>query len=198
MYGVQASINELVWDNGCSQMVSGPTRGDSILDIYLVRSESSFISCRVVLGISDHNGVLLEVDWAEYHHGAKGAREIPLYHKTDTPGLQAFLREKFRLWAGSGSCVEETLITFKEIIFEGIKCHEPKKTLSNNPNPGYYNRAVKRLKVKVRKVYNQSKYSQNIQVELIRLSKELPLAKKKAPETGEYITIGIWTNYRLI
>jgi hypothetical protein len=40
-------------------------RGDTILDIYLFRPESSFISCRVVREISDHNGVLLEVDWDE-------------------------------------------------------------------------------------------------------------------------------------
>jgi hypothetical protein len=71
MYGVQASLNKLVWDNRYAQMVSGPTRGDSILDIYLVRPENFFISCRVVPGISDHNGVLIEVDWAEYCHGAQ-------------------------------------------------------------------------------------------------------------------------------
>jgi hypothetical protein len=45
-----------------SQVVSGPTREDTTLDIYLLRPESLFISCCVVPGISDHNGVLLEVD----------------------------------------------------------------------------------------------------------------------------------------
>jgi hypothetical protein len=147
-------------------MVSGPTRGDSILDIYLVRPESSFISCKVVPRISDHNGVLLEADWAESCHRSQVVREIPLYHKTDTPGLQAFLREKFRLWAGSGSCVDEILISFKEIIYEGIKRHVPKKkTLSKNPDPEYYNTEVKRLKVKVRKEYNRSKYNKNNQAD---------------------------------
>jgi hypothetical protein len=62
MYEVQSSINKLVWDNGYAQMTSGLIRGDSILDTYLVRSESLFIPCRVVPGISDHNRVLLEVD----------------------------------------------------------------------------------------------------------------------------------------
>jgi hypothetical protein len=76
------------------------------LDIYLLRLESSFISC-VVPGISDHNRVLLEVDWDENKHGAQVKRIVPLYHKTDVLGLQPFLREKFNLWAGSGSCVEE-------------------------------------------------------------------------------------------
>jgi hypothetical protein len=38
----------------------------SKLDIHLLRPESSFISCGVVLRISDDNGVLLEVEWDEH------------------------------------------------------------------------------------------------------------------------------------
>jgi hypothetical protein len=86
--------------------------------------------------------------------------------KRDALGLQAILREKFNLWAGSGSCVEEIWNNFKDISFEVIKPYVPKKTLSKNPDPEYYNREVKRLKVKVRKVYNGSKYTQNYQAEL--------------------------------
>jgi hypothetical protein len=59
----------------------------------------------------------------------------------------------------------------------------PKRTPSKNPDPQYCNRVVKRLRVKVRKVYNRSKYRQNYQAELKRLSKELLLAKKKDQET---------------
>jgi hypothetical protein len=58
-----------------------------------------------------------------------------------------------------------------------------KKTQSKNPDPEYYNREVKRLKVKVRKLCNRSKYRQNYEAELKRLSKELLLAKKTAQET---------------
>jgi hypothetical protein len=32
----QAFINRLVWDNGYTQVVGTPTRGDSLLDAYLV------------------------------------------------------------------------------------------------------------------------------------------------------------------
>jgi hypothetical protein len=31
--GFQACVNNLVWDNGYTQAVSGPTRGDDLLDI---------------------------------------------------------------------------------------------------------------------------------------------------------------------
>jgi hypothetical protein len=61
----------------------------------------------------------------------------------------------------------------------------PKKTLSKNPDPEYYNREVKRLKVKVkvRKAYNKRKFGQHYQADLNRLSKELLVAKRKVQET---------------
>jgi len=58
-----------------------------------------------------------------------------------------------------------------------------KKILSKNLDPEYYNKEVKRLKVKVRKMYNKRKFGQPYQVEPNRLSKELLVAKKKAQET---------------
>jgi len=38
--GFQAIVNSLVWDHGYTQVVSGLTRGDALLDIYLLRPES--------------------------------------------------------------------------------------------------------------------------------------------------------------
>jgi len=61
----QAVVNNLVWCNGYTQVVSGPTRDDALLGIYLLRSESSLISSNILPGISDHNGVLLEAEWDE-------------------------------------------------------------------------------------------------------------------------------------
>jgi hypothetical protein len=181
--GAQALVNKLVWENSYTQMVTMPTRGDTILDIYLLKPESAFISWKVVPGISDHNGVLLEADWAENRFRAQKRRKVPLNHKTDVLGLQVFLREKYKQWAENGSCVEEIWNNFKDIVFEGIQRYVPNKTLSMNPDPEYYNRDVKRLKAKVRKMYNQSKYSQNHQTELKLLYKELLLTKKRNQET---------------
>ena len=58
----QAFINRLVWDNGLTQVAGIPTRGDSLLDVYLVLPENAIISCDTVQRISDHCGVLLEVE----------------------------------------------------------------------------------------------------------------------------------------
>ena len=43
--GFQAIVNSLVWDSGYTQAVSGPTRQDALLDIYiyLLRAVSSLI-----------------------------------------------------------------------------------------------------------------------------------------------------------
>jgi hypothetical protein len=40
--GTQAFINNLVWENGFREVVDSPTRGDALLDVYLVRPEISF------------------------------------------------------------------------------------------------------------------------------------------------------------
>jgi hypothetical protein len=170
-------------------VVSGPTTGDALLDIYLIKPESSPISCNILSGISDHNGVLLEVERDEICREPQVERIVPLYHKTDVLGLQAFLREKFKLWAGNGSCVEEIWNSYKDIIFEGIKRYVPNKTLSKNPDPEYYNREVKRLKVKVRKVYSKRKFGQHYQSALKRLFKELLVAKKEC--SGDIFTFGL-------
>jgi len=66
----------------------------------------------------------------------------------------------------NGSSVEEIWKTYKDIILEGIKCYVPQKILSKNPDPEYYNKEIKRLKVKIRKMYNKRKFGQPYHSEL--------------------------------
>jgi len=142
-----------------------------------------------LLGISNHNGVLLEVKWDEICWEPEVERIVPVYHKTDVSGLQAFLPEKLNLWAGNGSCMEEIWKSYKDIILEGIKRYIPQKILSKNPDPEYYNKEVIQFKVKVRKMYIKSKFGQPYQAELKQLSKELLVAKEKAQETFLYLVL---------
>jgi hypothetical protein len=65
------------------------------------------MSCSIVQGISDHCGVLLDVEWEENSDVTLEKRLIPAYHKTDILGLQNFLRENLQIWANNGSCVED-------------------------------------------------------------------------------------------
>jgi len=142
----QALINRLVWDNGYTHVVGKPTRGDSLLDVYLVRPESALISCGTVQGISDHCGVLLDVECAEKAFVTQEKRLVPAYHKTNVLGLQQFPRDKLPTCENNGSCVEEVWKNFKNIVSEGIENFVPHKILKPNPDPEYYNKEVKQLK----------------------------------------------------
>jgi len=104
--GIQAFINRLVWDNAYTQAIGSPTRGDVLLDVYLIRPENSLVSCSIVHRISDQCGVLLEVECGVICHMPQVERLVPVYHKTDV-GLQTFVRDKFARWAGNGGCVKE-------------------------------------------------------------------------------------------
>ena len=125
--GTQVFLNRRVWKNGYSQVVNSPSRGNALFDVYLVWPESAFISCSNVQGISDHSGVLLEVEWGENCREHQVERLVPVYHKTNVTGLQSFLRGKFTLWASNGSCVEEIWKCFKETVFESINRFVPHK-----------------------------------------------------------------------
>jgi len=126
-----------VWDNWYTQVVGKPTRGDSLLDVYLLRPESALISCGTVQGISDHCGVLLDVEWAGKGFVTQEKRLIPAYHKTNVLGLQQFIRDKLPTWANNGSCVEDTWKNFKGILSGGIERFVPHKILKPNPDPEY-------------------------------------------------------------
>jgi len=59
--------------------------------------------------------------------------------------------------------------SYKDIIFKGIKCYVPKEILSKNLDPEYYNKEVKWLTVKVRKMYNKRKFGQPYPADMKRL-----------------------------
>ena len=73
-----------------------------------------------VQGINDHCRVLWEVEWGDNCHEHQVERLVPVYHKTNVPGLQSFFRGKFTSRASNGSCVEEIWKRVKEIVFESI------------------------------------------------------------------------------
>jgi len=76
-------------------------------------------------------------------------RLVLAYHKANVLGLQQFLRNKLPTWSYNGSCVEDIWKNFKAIFFEGIERFVPHKILKPNAGPEYYNKEVKRLKLKV-------------------------------------------------
>jgi hypothetical protein len=53
---------------------------------------------------------------------------------TDILGLKTFLPDKFALWAGNVSCIEEILKSNKDIVFERIERFVPHNILSKYPD----------------------------------------------------------------
>jgi hypothetical protein len=131
--GTQALVNSLVWENGYSQVVDGPTRGDALLDVFLVRPESSVTYRGIVQGVSDHQAVILEVKWKDTCSKPHMERLVLVYNKT-------FLCDKFVVWANNGKSVEEIWNNFKNIVYESIERFVPHKILKKNLYPKYYNR----------------------------------------------------------
>jgi len=84
--GTQVFLNRLVWENDYTHVVNSPTRGDA-LPVYLVQTESAFTSCSNIQGISDHCGVLLEVEWGENCHEHHVVRLVPMYQETTSQVL---------------------------------------------------------------------------------------------------------------
>jgi hypothetical protein len=121
--------------------------------------------------------------WEGNGFGTHEKRSVPTYHKTNVEGLQNFLRDKLQIWANNGSCVEDIWDNFKDIVSEGIERFVPHKILKQNPDPEYYNKEVKRLRVKVRRAYNRRKLGERYHSELKMLSKKLLTAKRSAQET---------------
>jgi len=119
--GTEAIISSFVWENGFTQVVDSPTRGDALLDVYLIRPKSSFTASSIVQQISDHHGLILEVEWDENCWVPQVEKLVPVCHETDVSGLQTFLQDKYGIWASNDSGVEEIWNNFKEVVSESIE-----------------------------------------------------------------------------
>jgi hypothetical protein len=66
--GTQAFLNRLVGEHDITQVIGSPTRGNALLDVYLVLHDNSFVTCSIVQRISDQCVVLFDVEWGEICH----------------------------------------------------------------------------------------------------------------------------------
>ena len=133
----------MVWENSYSQVIDSPTRGDALLDVYLVRPESSVTSSGTVQGVSDHLAVILVVEWEDKCTEPQIERVVSVYNKTDVSRLQTFLRDKFVVWASNGSSAKVIWNNFKNIVYESIESFVPHNTFRKNLDPEYYNKEIK-------------------------------------------------------
>ena len=163
----------MVWENGYSQVLDSPTRADDLLDVYLLRPEISVTSSGIVQGVSDHNALMLEVEWEETCSEPQVERVVTVYNKTNVSALQNFLRDKFVIWASNGSSVGEIWYNFKNIVYESVEYFVPHKIVRKNSDPYYYSKEFKRLISKVRNSHNRRKLLVHCTENLKQVSKKL-------------------------
>jgi len=63
-----------------------------LLDVYLVQPKNSLVTCSIVQGLSNHYGVLLEIEWSKICRAPQVEKLVPVYNKTEVLGLQTFTR----------------------------------------------------------------------------------------------------------
>ena len=96
----------------------------------------------------------MDIYWKE--HRKKAERKcVRLFRKANVTGYKDYLLKNFVEWACKGGNVDEIWCNFKTILSDAIERFVPKKLLSRNPDPEYYNYAVKKLKKKARRLYHQ-------------------------------------------
>ena len=69
------------WENIYIQAIDRPTRRDALLEVFLVRTESSVTSSVIVQGVSDHEAVTFEVEWEDTCREPHVERIVPVYKK---------------------------------------------------------------------------------------------------------------------
>ena len=78
----QRSVNTLICQVGHSQVVDIPTRGESILDVFLIRPRDLVKGMEVFEGISDHKSVILDIYWEE-HRKNDERKYVRLFRKAN-------------------------------------------------------------------------------------------------------------------
>ena len=116
------------------QLVTTPTRGPNILDLFFVSHPDLVTSCQTVPGISDHDSVIVEFS-TQIKLMKRSPREIFLYHKANWDLIReraARISERyFDLNSTDERSVEENWKFLHEQYLQLIDEHVPKKTLSS-------------------------------------------------------------------
>lgn len=178
----QGLVNELVWENGLTQVVTKPTRDNALLDVFLIRPVDKLLACEVIPGISDHKGVLLKMCREGKRNDLVKERQFFQFSRTNVTNMQLYLKNNYPTWASSGSTVEQIWTNFKNIISECLAKFVPTRKLRYHSDPLYYNKEVRRLKRHVRKAYSKRNSNKEQKNKFLQLSKDLLALKLQSQE----------------
>ena len=178
---------DILADNGLTQTVEQPTRGDNTLDLLAVNNPTLVNRIEILPGLSDHDIVFAEIDIRPKRYTQK-RRKIPIYKKANWDKISQDMqvthnkicKEKDRASA------DHLWTIFKTDLLHSVKNNIPHKTSSKKDRPPWINYKIRRLMntrnrlhKKIRRNTNEHK-----QEEMIQKMKELKHAIRKETRTA--------------
>ena len=133
-------------DFGLVQMVSKPTRGDNILDMFLITNPTLVNSVEILPGLSDHD-ISISIVSVKPKINRKKTRSVPLCRKADWDGLKSFMQAKVSgiLASFQESTDEEIWNAFKPSLNSGIEKFIPIKKFSTKHSLPCITQEIRRL-----------------------------------------------------
>ena len=133
-------------DFGLAQMVSKPTRGDNVLDLFLTSNQTLVNKVENLSGISDHKISISNIS-VKPKMSRQKPRSLPLYRKTDWDSFRTFMASKYSeiLDSFQESTVEEIWNALKTALDSGIQQFIPIKKLCSKRSLPWITQEIRRL-----------------------------------------------------
>ena len=136
---------DLLDEFSLTQLLTHPTRGDNILDLFLIDNPTLVKSVEIKPGIADHNAVLSEVFIKPQVYKQK-PRLMYMYKKADWEGFENHMlsfQESF-LVSHEGKSNNLLWDEFKGALQSGIEQFVPQRTVSTKPSLPWITQELKR------------------------------------------------------
>jgi Reverse transcriptase (RNA-dependent DNA polymerase)/Endonuclease-reverse transcriptase len=181
----QINVSNLL-SQGFTQVVRSGTRlapsgVNNILDIVLLKPEIMWLETEVVKGFSDHDIPIVTLAFPSTVNKYKKTKVFK-YDRADQVGIVTKLEEGLKDFIMSPGNVNDKWNYYKKIMEELNTEFVPSKMVSDNSDPPYYNKEVKSLKKRVRKLYLKFRRGEVSHSTLEKVRNELTVAKHLALE----------------
>ena len=147
-------------DNALSQMVTTPTRGSNILDIFVTNRPSLVETCDTTDGISDHEAVLVVSSvLANLFHPSK--RLIYLWAQADFNAIRGNMQSLCEDFLNKFSTLTPVDVLWDEFLSVCNMCMDsiPTKFTSSKCKHPWINNCIKRITRRKQRAYNQARRS---------------------------------------
>ncbi|XP_072033764.1 uncharacterized protein [Amphiura filiformis] len=147
------------------QMVTEPTRGDKILDLFLTTNETQITQVENLpgIGVSDHS-IVKVISNIKPVHKKQPPREIFLYSKADLQSIKKDLNSFGKTFIENidSFTVQENWTSLKTNLSDLMTKHIPKKRVTTRHNLPWFSTKLKRMHRKLRRLYNHQRKTKSV------------------------------------